>query len=215
MVSKVVGNLRLVFVGIALLGAQTASAGLMLTSKKLQDFHFNEMTVEYNPDYRSVGAPEDDDPGYSGRAAVPGTAQSRVGDLYLTETMTDDGSLHGAFEVAGKLGPADKPSVLLAGSLEQIQVDRGAGYFGFLTQENSVSADSAREYFDKGVQVSFRVTRLGGVGLVDSFGTPGPVASLLDQPSSQNMTPSIPVPGTFALLAIAGLPLAAARRRRR
>lgn len=213
MVSKIVGDLRLIVSGLALLGAQTASAGLMLTVDALQDFQFSEMKVEYNPRYHSLGVIGGNRYSVAGNRSS-GTAQTTVGNLHLTATVTNEGSLNGAFEVKGKLNSTDPTPVLLAGSLEQIQVDRGDGYFVFLTQGNTVDVDFADKYLDSGVQVSFRVTKPGGTGLMDAFGARAAIGAL-DQSSPRDATPSIPVPGTIALLLIAGLPLAAARRRRR
>jgi hypothetical protein len=214
MVSKVVGNLRLIVAVLALFGASNASAGLKITAESMRDFQFNGMTVEYNPQVHEVVVDPDNSESLSlsnKTGAVPsgsqGSSGAPVGNLYLSATLTDNGSLsNGNFWVEP---PDSSATKLLEGSLRDIQLDPAANGFRFLVQENNVSGTLADVYRDNGLQVGVRVTNLSGTGLMSAYRD----LVALDDIGVQNNSPSIPVPGTMALLLIAGLPLAAARRR--
>lgn len=215
----VVNRLRLILGAFVLAGSQTAAAGLMLTTEFIPDFQFDGSEVLYSPPYHSLGyAPTGNLPGTAGGASrkgygFPGSAQTPIGDLYLTATDRGvDALANGDFQVSRQLSPNQDTSVLLEESLKQIQSGGSPGDFGFLVKQDGVDGTLVSQYRRSGLPVPVRVADLDSASLTNAY---GPLAGniLVDQTGRQPASPGIPVPGTLLLL-LAGLPLATLWRRR-
>ena len=219
MVSMVVDRLRLILGGLALVGAQTAAAGLMLTADSIEDFRFDGSEVVYDPPYHRysvspTGNASRSDAREDGTSPpFPGATRIPIGDLYLTATERGvDALFSGEFQVSRKLSPNKDTQVLLEESLRQIQSGGSPGDFDFLVKQDGVDGSLATQYRRSGLPVPVRVADPGSAGLTNAYGDlAGSI--VLDQPGRQTSSRGVPVPGTLLLL-LAGLSLAAFRRRR-
>lgn len=140
--------------------------------------------------------------------------ETNVDDFYLTATGTGRHSLESLeLWVSGRPSPRGRVTNQLTDSLNDIQMDPGAGGLLFLVRNDRVTNNLEQRYLENGLAVPVRTTDLRGTTLKDVYDAL-PASLALDEGSPQKVTPRIANPGTLALLLIAVVPLVVVRHRR-
>jgi hypothetical protein len=191
--------------GLALLAANSVSAGLVFTKDAITDFSFDGAVVRYYPTLAELKASPDT--GYQ----LNSTPGHQIEERLYFSSEAGGGTPELRFDVT-RVTPGSAPSTktLLSGVTTAMETGPGSGGFHFLVKDGVVDGSAFPDFKSEGIFVGVSGLTVSELDTIQPIMAPDPTG----MSSAGGLGPlPAPAPGSLALLLAAGIPLFLTRRR--